>query len=194
MQTTLYLARHGETDWNKQQRLQGQLNSELTKQGIAQSIALANHLQSKKITTIVSSPLGRAVITAQHCERILNIPWVSNLALVERDFGDWQGQMLTELSANAHYTEILQQYTHAQPPNGESAITCGQRIYQGLLTLAQAYLNQHILVIFHGEALRCFMNYAGWPTQQNAYQLFANANVLAITYSPTKPYFEQVTP
>ena len=59
MKTTLYLARHGETQWNKIQRFQGQLDSELTYIGQQQSDQLAQSLITSSIHLIVSSGLGK---------------------------------------------------------------------------------------------------------------------------------------
>jgi phosphohistidine phosphatase SixA len=64
-QSHLYLVRHGQTDWNRQQRLQGQLDVPLNTHGTLQAHRLALHLSDFPITTILTSPLQRARSTAQ---------------------------------------------------------------------------------------------------------------------------------
>ncbi|MEV7609156.1 histidine phosphatase family protein [Microbacterium sp. NPDC089320] len=60
----LFLVRHGQTVWNREHRLQGQLDSPLTDEGIRQAKNLAERLTGRGITTVCSSPLGRALRTA----------------------------------------------------------------------------------------------------------------------------------
>jgi broad specificity phosphatase PhoE len=182
MKTTLYLARHGQTKWNKTHRFQGQLDSKLTQKGQQQSEQLALQLGSKKIDLIVSSTLGRSVDSALICQRILNIPIAQVNDLNERNLGPWQGQYIADIKFDKNYHEILHQFTEISPPSGESAVSCGSRIYQALKALAHNHLNKNILVIFHGEALRCFLAKLGHNSSGNAYELFDNACLLPLTY------------
>lgn len=182
MQTTLYLARHGETLWNKEQRFQGQLDSELTELGIQQSQLLANILSDKAIDLVISSPLGRAVATAKICQQQLNISSTVDVGLNERNLGQWQGKDVKTLMVEVIYTEVLQQFSDVAPLDGESAKACGQRIYQALENIAKQFPEQNILIIFHGEALRCFLSSLGQQYTDNAYQLFANGSVYQLSY------------
>ena len=182
MQTTLYLARHGETLWNKEQRFQGQLDSELTQLGKQQSQQLAQMLSDKAIDLVVSSPLGRAVATAKICQQQLNIASTVDVGLNERNLGQWQGKEVKTLMVEAIYTEVLQQFTDVAPTDGESAQACGKRIYQAIEAIAKQSPAQRILIIFHGEALRCFLSSLGQKYTENAYQLFANGSVYQLRY------------
>ncbi|XQW85010.1 histidine phosphatase family protein [Thalassotalea piscium] len=182
MQTTLYLARHGQTLWNLQQRFQGQLDSELTELGRQQSHQLAQSLSDKAIDYVISSPLGRAVATANICQQHLKTPTAVETQLSERNLGLWQGREVSTLASEAIYTEVLQQYTDIAPAKGESAQACGQRIYHAIETIAQRAPNKRILVIFHGEALRCFLLALGQEYSENAYELFSNACVYKFSY------------
>lgn len=190
MHTLLYLARHGETVWNKQQRFQGQLDSELTEQGELQSKRIATELKNKRIDMIVSSPLGRAVATANLCEQQLKVNIQSNDQLLERHLGDWQGQYLNVLERDAQYDEILRKYTNLSPKGGESAKECGERVYNALAFIAQQCKYKTILVIFHGEALRCFLHFIGVHYTENAYQLFGNGSVQQLSYHHHNAMFE----
>ena len=182
MKTTLFLARHGQTKWNKVHRFQGQLDSNLTQEGQQQSEKLALNLVTQQIDLIVSSTLGRSVDSALICQRILNIPIAQVNELNERNLGPWQGQYIADIKSDKNYHEILHQFTETSPLNGESAVSCGSRIYQALKALATSHFNKKILVIFHGEALRCFLAKLGHNSSENAYELFDNACLLPLTY------------
>lgn len=190
MSTTLYLARHGETRWNKHHRIQGQLDSKLTDKGKQQSLAIVQQLKQEKLDLIVSSTLGRAISSAEICQQQLNIRHISIPQLAERNLGDWQGRCINELQQLPHYHEVLQQVTHLPVPNGESAIACGQRIYRALAVLCEKFPRKNILVVFHGEALRCFSALLGYQQQRNAYNLFKNGSVYPLKRLSHKPTFE----
>ncbi|MBU2891857.1 histidine phosphatase family protein [Colwellia sp. D2M02] len=182
MQTVFYLARHGETKWNKGHRFQGQLDSELTELGKKQSSNLAEQIKAYNIDAIISSPLGRAVATANLCQQLLQLEVSIEKRLMERDLGAWQGQYLSDIAHQAHFEEILHGFTCRVPLGGESAVACGDRIYQGLCTIAVARMNTQLLVIFHGEALRCLLSTLGQRLNGNAYELFKNASVIKLVY------------
>ena len=158
MNTNLYLARHGQTQWNKVHRFQGQLNSELTEIGKQQSQEIAHKLINQQIDFIASSTLERAINSAIICQQTLNTPVLEISELIERNLGDWQGKYVNNIKIEPNYKEILHQFTELQPINGESAVSCGERIYQALISLSKTHRDKNILVIFHGEALRCFLS------------------------------------
>jgi broad specificity phosphatase PhoE len=182
MKTNLYLARHGQTDWNKVHRFQGLLDSELTEKGQQQSAAVALQLADKKIELIVSSSLGRAITSANICQQQLNAPTISLAGLNERNLGHWQGKYVDDIKEDKDYNEILHQFTELKPLAGESARFCGDRIYRTLKSLAQNYPDKNILVIFHGEALRCLLAKLGESSNENAYQLFDNGCLLKLVH------------
>lgn len=192
MKTTLYLARHGETQWNKIQRFQGQLDSDLTELGKAQSEEIAQNMFKHNIEVIFSSNLGRAVKSAQICAHNLKVKAKVESKLTERHLGQWQGKQITTLSKDPNYVELLHKFTELTPQSGESAVTCGERIYKALEEIAIAYKTAHILVIFHGEALRCFYGYIGNNSNMNAYDLFKNGSINQLTYEHSTSSFQLV--
>jgi probable phosphoglycerate mutase len=100
---TLYLVRHGETEWNLEQRRQGRADSPLTERGVAQARAAARalHLELGKAPElrIVSSPTGRAFETARIVAAELDLPLESEELLAECDLGDWTGLTTPEVEA-----------------------------------------------------------------------------------------------
>lgn len=193
MKTNLYLARHGQTKWNEIQRYQGQLDSELTHLGKEQSKKLAQNIVNKEIDFIISSPLGRAVNTAISCQKLLNIPIINLNDITERNLGQWQGAYISNIKNEVHFDEIFHQFTALKPIGGESAIDCGTRIYNALQRLAIHNVNKNLLVIFHGEALRCFLAKLGQQSTQNAYELFDNGSIFHLTYNHDDKNFHSET-
>lgn len=189
MKTRLYLARHGETLWNKKRRLQGHLNSQLTPLGKLQSAHIAEKLSGIGINTIISSPLERAVETAFICQQAFNIPHKTYNSLLERNLGDWQGKDVSYLQTLPEYNELLNQVTSLTINNAESALDCGKRIFSALQQLANTHLGQNSLIIFHGEAMRCLFFLLGQTQTTNAFNLFANGCIVALDYQQTPPYF-----
>jgi len=193
MKTTLYLARHGQTQWNNVKRFQGQLDSDLTEIGQQQSTQLAKQLANKNINLIFSSTLGRAMDSALICQQLLKKSITHLNEIMERDLGDWQGQYISDISTDKNYHEILHQFTNLAPPHGESATDCGLRIEQALKKLAKHHINKNLLIIFHGEALRCFLAKLGHNSTDNAYELYDNGCVLQLSYLQSNDSFQRIT-
>lgn len=93
----LYVARHGETDFNREGRYQGQLESSLTAEGMQQAQALAQALRRENIARVVSSPLGRCVKTAQAVADARGVPVETDARLLEIHHGSWQGRLRGEI-------------------------------------------------------------------------------------------------
>jgi len=182
MKTTLYIARHGETQWNKIQRFQGQLDSDLTELGKDQSVQIAKDVLKYQIDLIFSSDLGRAKHSAKICKNLLNVETKTSTKLTERHLGDWQGKKIKDLSQSVNYVELLHDFTELSPSGGESAIGCGQRIRTAIEKIVKAHPSLNILVIFHGEALRCLLALLGSKSNSNAYDLFKNGSITTLTY------------
>lgn len=186
MKTTFYLMRHGQTIWNQEFRFQGQLDSQLTEQGKIESRNAALALKSKSIDLIASSPLGRAQQTAKICAQTISNPEIMSTVfidrLVERHLGTWQGQQISALETLPLYQEFFHGYSQAKPEGGESAIECATRMYQSLTELAKDYVGKNILVITHGEAMRCLLAKLGLIHQNNAYQAVTNGQLFKVTF------------
>jgi probable phosphoglycerate mutase len=93
----LYVARHGETDWNYEGRYQGQLESTLTALGEAQAEALASTLAATAIGRVISSPLRRCTETARRVAERLSVPLEIDARLLEIAHGTWEGRLRSEI-------------------------------------------------------------------------------------------------
>ncbi|GGM49046.1 histidine phosphatase family protein [Microbacterium saperdae] len=93
----LFLARHGQTTWNRERRLQGQLDSPLTAEGIAQARSLAERLSGTDVRTVCSSPLGRALRTAVIIADRLGADLIEVPELAEVHHGELAGMTWDEI-------------------------------------------------------------------------------------------------
>ena len=89
----IYVARHGETDWNREGRYQGQRESRLTDIGAAQARALAHALAQREIRRVVASPLARCVETARPLAAALGLSVETDRDLIEIAHGNWEGRL-----------------------------------------------------------------------------------------------------
>jgi phosphoserine phosphatase len=96
----LYVARHGETDWNREGRYQGQLESQLTSVGLAQARALARALGTHPIGRVISSPLKRCTDTARPLARLRGVETETEHRLIEIAHGKWEGRLRSEIAAD----------------------------------------------------------------------------------------------
>lgn len=153
--TTLIVIRHGETFWNREQRIQGHLNSALTPEGIAQAEACAKRLQDEQIDVVAASDLGRVQHTAEVLinGRNLAISWDASLR--ERAFGIGEGMTYAEMESR--YPQMFSNTGLVDAeftlPEGESRATFHQRIKTSIERLAVAHAGQRVLVVTHGGVL-----------------------------------------
>jgi uncharacterized phosphatase len=145
--TDLYLVRHGETDWNRQRRIQGRTDIPLNDTGREQARLTGMLLTRRPIDRVVASPLGRARETAEIIARELGLgePALRD-ALVERDYGAAEG---------LSYREIDARYPEGTPvPGRESREEVAARIVPDLVRLAADHPGESIVVVSHGGAIR----------------------------------------
>lgn len=148
MPTTILLVRHGETDWNRERRVQGHTDRPLNETGRAQARALAEEIAGEPLDAVYSSDLVRAHETA----RILAEPRGLGVTVIpglrERDFGTWEG--MTD-------DEILHRFPHAQGRpwgDAESPEEMSRRVLEALRRIAETHPGGRVLVVAHGGPLR----------------------------------------
>lgn len=180
--TILYLARHGQTEWNTEHRIQGQFDSSLTQKGEVQAINLASLCLPLNITRILTSSLGRAVQTASICAKQLQIEMTIVEGLKERHFGTWQGLLTPEVENHPDYLEITSQITDCKPEQGESALQLLGRFQETLKYQLQQNPDETFLVVTHGDVLRCFMSqFIQQDVPQTGYD-YKNGHLISIGY------------
>ena len=103
----VYLARHGQTQWNREGRKQGQLDSRLSAAGRTHAENLARAAAAYDVDLVASSPIGRALTTAEVCAHALGLPVIVIAELAEVHHGDLAG--LTTSEANVRFPGALEQ-------------------------------------------------------------------------------------
>ncbi|MFT4258644.1 histidine phosphatase family protein [Microbacterium sp.] len=144
----LFLARHGQTVWNLEHRLQGQLDSPLTAEGIRQAEAVAEKLAGAAILTICSSPLGRALRTALIIAERLGAELIEVPDLAEVHHGDLAGLTWDEIDERhpgARQERAANRYGWAFP-GGESYAQARTRARRALSACGWAATGAPLLV------------------------------------------------
>ncbi len=155
MATRLILVRHGETEWNRESRIQGQTDSVLTAEGRAQAEAIGARLSGERIDAIVSSDLGRAMDTAAQIAIRCGRTVARDSRLGERCFG--LGEGLTYDEAGARFPDAFSRLRESDPdfaiPGGESRRAFHERISRALDELAVEHAGKRVVVVTHGGVL-----------------------------------------
>ncbi len=90
---SFFFLRHGETDWNREERAQGQVDIPLNARGLMQAEDAALAFEGIEIGSIVSSPLSRAYVTAEAVARVTGAPLYRLDGLMECSWGEWEGKI-----------------------------------------------------------------------------------------------------
>jgi probable phosphoglycerate mutase len=151
--TTILLARHGETDWNREGRIQGHLDPPLNDRGREQAHELADRLDTEAIDALYSSDLRRALETAEVVARRKGLPIAVDPALREADMGSWSGLTVTEIEQR--FPEAWRERTTGgQGHDGETREVFHRRVIDTLRRISSDHPGGRVLVIAHGGVIR----------------------------------------
>jgi probable phosphoglycerate mutase len=160
--TRLIVWRHGNTDWNANERIQGQSDTPLNELGRRQAATAARSLLALRPDVIVASDLLRASDTAAALSAISGLTVSYDKRLRERYFGSWQGLYISEVIAR--FPEEHARWTTGQEIGGdvESLDELGSRVSAALLSASE--LGETVVVATHGAAARQGVGqFLGWP-------------------------------
>lgn len=160
----IYLIRHGETDWNKEYRYQGQVDIPLNEYGIELAKKTSEALKDIPFEAAFSSPLGRAVETAKLMLRDRKIPFQTDERLLEMNFGVCEGTIvlphMKEDPTNPLYYFRKEPARYLPPKNAESFAELYRRsasfMQECILPLENKY--HCILIVGHGALNRSILN------------------------------------
>jgi 2,3-bisphosphoglycerate-dependent phosphoglycerate mutase len=156
MQATRIIAiRHGETAWNVDTRIQGQLDIGLNAKGRRQADQLANSLAEQDITAIYSSDLWRAYDTALAVAKPHALHITTDEGLRERGFGEFEGKTFAEIEAALPEQSLRWRKRDPAfaPEGGESLLQFRQRIVQCCQALAMRHYGEQIAIVSHGGVM-----------------------------------------
>jgi broad specificity phosphatase PhoE len=155
----IYFVRHGETDWNRESRVQGQIDIPLNDTGHGQSEAVARalkeHLGSTGIDRFVTSPLTRARQTMGYVCREFVWPEVRvevTPAMLELAFGVWEGRYFREMTADPSYPKDLLSHFRWRPKDGESYEDGLDRVTEWI-----GRIDGPTVIVAHGAIGRCLI-------------------------------------
>ena len=152
--TTILLARHGESDWNRAKRWQGFADRPLTDVGRRQAAELAERLRKTELDAIYSSDLRRAQETAEIVARSKGLTVQTTPDLREVDVGSWSG--LTRAEAEERFPEGYARWLNGGEgwDDGETYKQMSERVVRAIFRIAEAHEGGRVLVIAHGGSIR----------------------------------------
>ena len=161
----LYLVRHGSNDYLAKSLLAGRSPEvHLNEQGQAEAERLANSLSNARIQRIFSSPLERAVQTAEPTAKRLSLEIEISSEILEINFGDWTGRSLRELDRDPAWKNFNLYRSGTRIPNGETMLESQSRMVSFIEKLFRENPNRTIALFSHGDPIKSvFAYYLGIP-------------------------------
>ena len=178
MTATILLARHGETDWNREGRWQGHADQPLNDLGREQASLLAGRLAAEPPHGLYSSDFARARETAEIVASALGLSVRLEPRLREVDVGEWSGLTMDEVSRR--YPDAVRRRGEGETgwESGESYEAMGLRVLQALDAIAGAHPDERILVVTHGGPMRAVWLASGGA--RDSRPRYANCDIEAI--------------
>jgi len=172
--TDFWLVRHGQTDWNRAGRWQGQAPSAppLNNTGRAQALAVRDQLRGVEFSAIYSSDLLRSRQTAELIAKCLGVPITLEPRLREMNLGAWEGMLSAEIQAEFSH-ELMERERdplNKRAPQGESPKDVADRGVPAMNEIATKYPDQSVLIVAHGIPLALMACYAQGISVENVYE------------------------
>jgi probable phosphoglycerate mutase len=155
--TRIFALRHGETAWNVDTRIQGQLDVPLNQTGRWQAERLAQALADERLAAVYASDLARAHETALAVGRVAGVPVLSERELRERGFGRFEGHTFAEIEQR--WPEESRRWRRREPDfgpgGGETLRAFYARCVGAAARIAAAHPGQTIALVAHGGVMDC---------------------------------------
>ncbi len=147
----IYIARHGETAWNVEGKIQGRSDPDLTPQGIAQSLALLEQLKDRPLSAIYTSTLQRSIRTAQPIATFLDLPIQKRPELDEMAFGIFEGVQVSSFDEDLkrEWERFKEDRFTYRIPGAENFTDVANRLKPFKEEILRDHAGQEILVIGH---------------------------------------------
>ena len=174
----LILLRHGQSQWNLENRFTGWVDVPLSERGIAEARAAGGKLRGRRIDRLYTSVLQRAIETARLALEeagLTGVPTVRDAALNERMYGDLQGKNKDEARRQFgdDQVKLWRRSYDVRPPNGESLADTAARVlpYWDSTIRPDLVAGRNVLVAAHGNSLRALAMHLEGLTQQQVLEL-----------------------
>ncbi|SDL18947.1 alpha-ribazole phosphatase [Halarsenatibacter silvermanii] len=186
----LILIRHGETEWNKNKRYQGQEDVALNDTGRQQARRAAEFIAEENIDKVCSSDLSRARDTAAAIARSRQLEVKEYPGLREIDFGRWEGKNYETIREEYgdRFDNWLDDPGEVSPPGGEDMYEFMDRVSSALTEILSGNGEEKIAVVAHGGALRIYLiHLLGIPLERYTRLYFNNGSISRIDFYEGKP-------
>lgn len=164
--TTVYMVRHGETDWNRAHRMQGWSDIPLNEKGKEQAAFAARALASVPLDVIYTSPLKRAEKTAEIIRGERKIPLFAEKGFIEINLGKWDGHTPDEMDVlyPGQYDIWRSTPGDVHIDGGETFAKVQERAWKAFLSMVDKEKGKHILLVSHMGCLSTILfKIAGYP-------------------------------
>lgn len=160
----LLVVRHGRTNWNDLKKVQGTADIELNDEGIEQAEITAKLLENEKIDLIISSPLIRAVQTAEIINAIHKCNIICDERITERDYGEFEGLNKKEFN----FIDFWTYSKNLKYNSSENIQDFFKRIFDFLDEIKEKYKDKTVLIVIHGGVSVAVNSYfEGIPKEGN---------------------------
>ncbi|OAB25491.1 phosphoglycerate mutase [Paenibacillus macquariensis subsp. defensor] len=162
MDTTLYLTRHGQTEWNLVKKMQGHMDSRLTQSGVQQAEWLGERLSSVSFDAIYCSSSPRAITTTGMISGNRSTEIVKLDSLKEINMGLWEGQHIEQITQDfpIQFDQFFNEPHLYQPTGqGESYSELIERVLPAVQDILTKHKGQQVLIVTHRITLKAIMSY-----------------------------------
>ncbi len=187
----LILVRHGETDWNLQERMQGRTDTPLNERGMAQAEQAAARLAAEDpIEVLYTSPLMRARVTAEIIGKEFKLDPIADVRLTERGVGQLEGLTLTEIGKT--FPEVVKAWREDKErvilPGAEDQVEFHRRVMSFLEMVRDRHAGQQVAVVTHGGTLSMFFAILlGLDIHKRFPFRFDNTSISKVDFSRPRP-------
>ncbi len=151
MLTSIYLVRHGQTAWNKEEIFRGRADIGLDETGLRQADLVGRYLKDVKIGEIYSSPLLRSWQTAERIAQFHNLEVKPLLGIIDMSFGNWEGHHHKEIKEldSHNYRQWIESPHLVRIPGGETLDEVRQRAMISIEEVIKRHEGQNIVLVSH---------------------------------------------
>jgi broad specificity phosphatase PhoE len=162
----IYIARHGETTWNAEGRIQGWSDPELSPLGYSQSLSLLEHLKNQPLRAVYSSGLQRSFLTAQPIARHLGLPVLRQTNLKEIGFGILEGKNLFQFDEELKNQFKDDRFSY-RIPGAENYSDVATRLKPFMEKILHQHEGEEILIVGHRVVNRLLIGmFMGFPLEK----------------------------
>lgn len=185
---SVYIFRHGETDWNREGRLQGSIDIPLNTKGRSQAEILRRFFERNPVDVFLSSDLSRAHETARIAAGTSGTPIVIESRLRETHLGVAEGMRFEDFIGRfgdefyERWKSLHQDDAHVRFPEGESKAEHLARVLRGLEEFVASTEHQRIAVATHGGSMRRLIHH--WAPELNEAVMVGNCVTYEATFDP----------